>query len=80
MVVFVDRWSLYRGALVSLKWPMKQPTNVTIARWPFNTSGFKTGFTVHTYIALRHTVSNGMHVLLAVCIFLLGVQCSLFLE
>ena len=33
MVVSVDRWSLYRGALVSLRWPMEQPTVVSIDRW-----------------------------------------------
>ena len=33
MVVSVDRWSLYRGALVSLKWPMEQPTVVTTDKW-----------------------------------------------
>ena len=32
-VVSVDRWTLYRGALVSLRWPMEQPTVVTIDRW-----------------------------------------------
>ena len=31
-VVSVDRWSLYRGALVSLKWSMNQPTVVAIDR------------------------------------------------
>ena len=41
IVVSVDRWSLYRGALVELKWTMSQPTVVSIDRWPF-----KTGFTV----------------------------------
>ena len=33
MMVFVNRWSLYRGAVVTLKWPMEQPTVVTIDRW-----------------------------------------------
>ena len=33
MVLFADRWSLHRGALVSLKWPMEQTTVVTIDRW-----------------------------------------------
>ena len=32
-VVSVDRWSLYRGALVSLRWPMEQPTVVSVDRW-----------------------------------------------
>ena len=33
MVVSVDRWSSYRGALVSLRWPMEQSTVVTVDRW-----------------------------------------------
>ena len=32
-VVTIDRWSLYRGAFVSLRWPMEQPTVVTTDRW-----------------------------------------------
>ena len=40
-VVFVDRWSLYRGALVSLRWPMEQPTVVTIDNWSSYTSGLE---------------------------------------
>ena len=28
-MVTVDRWSSYRGALVSLRWPMEQPPVVT---------------------------------------------------
>ena len=32
LVVSVDRWSLYRGVLVSLRWPMNQPTVVTVDR------------------------------------------------
>ena len=32
-VVSVDRWSLYRGALVSLRWPTEQPTVVSVDRW-----------------------------------------------
>ena len=39
LVVFVDRWSLYRGALVSLRWSMEQPTVVSVDRWSFYTSG-----------------------------------------
>ena len=31
-VVSVDRWSLYRGALVSLRWPMEQPTCSGLSR------------------------------------------------
>ena len=31
-VVYVDRWSLYRGALVPLRWPMEKSTEVTIYR------------------------------------------------
>ena len=38
-VVSVDRWSLYRGALVSPRWPMEQPTVVSVDRWSFYTSG-----------------------------------------
>ena len=33
MVVSIDRWSLYRGTLVLLKWPMEQPIVVSIDRW-----------------------------------------------
>ena len=32
-VVSVDRWSLYRGELVSLRWPIEQRTVVTVDRW-----------------------------------------------
>ena len=32
-VVSVDRWSWYRGALVSLKWTVNQPTVDSIDRW-----------------------------------------------
>ena len=39
IVVSVDRWSLYGGALVSLKWPMEQPTVVIIDRWSLCASG-----------------------------------------
>ena len=39
MVVFVDRWSLYRSALESLRWSMEQPTVATIDRWSFYTRG-----------------------------------------
>ena len=38
-VVSIDRWSLYRGALVSLRLSMEQPTVVSIDRWSFCTSG-----------------------------------------
>ena len=38
-VVSVDKWSLYRGALVSLSWPMEQPTVVSVDRWSFYTNG-----------------------------------------
>ena len=37
---FVDRWSLYRSAVVSLRWPMELPAVVTIDRWSLNTRGF----------------------------------------
>ena len=39
IVLFVDRWSLYRGALVTLRWPMEQPTVVSVDWWPFYTGG-----------------------------------------
>ena len=39
LVVSIDRWSLYRGALVSLRWPMEQSTVVSVDRWPFYASG-----------------------------------------
>ena len=29
----VDRWSLYRGVLVSLRWSMDQSTVVSVDRW-----------------------------------------------
>ena len=32
-VVSVDRWSLYRGELVSLGWLMGQPKVVSVDRW-----------------------------------------------
>ena len=32
-VVTIDRWSLYRGALISLRWPMDQSAVVSIDRW-----------------------------------------------
>ena len=32
-VVSIDRWSLYRGTLVSLRWPKEQTTVVSIDRW-----------------------------------------------
>ena len=38
MMVSVDRWSLYRGALVSLKWPMDQHTLLSVDRWSLYTS------------------------------------------
>ena len=33
MVVSIDGWSLYGGALVQLKWTMNQPTVVSIDGW-----------------------------------------------
>ena len=33
IVVSVDRWSLYGGILVQLKWTMNQPAVVSIDRW-----------------------------------------------
>ena len=47
MVTFVDRWSLCRGVLVSLTWPMEQPTVVAIVDiCSFYASDLKTGLTV----------------------------------
>ena len=34
-VVSADKWSLHRGAVVSLRWSMGQPTVVTTDRWSF---------------------------------------------
>ena len=31
-VVSIDKWSLYKGTLVSLRWPMEQATVVSIDR------------------------------------------------
>ena len=39
LVVSVDRWSLYRGASVQLKWTIDQPTVASIDRWFLNASG-----------------------------------------
>ena len=39
IVVSVDRWSLYGGVVVLLKWTMSQPTVVSIDRWSFHASG-----------------------------------------
>ena len=33
IVVSVDRWSMYGGALVQLKWAMHQPTMVSMDMW-----------------------------------------------
>ena len=38
-VVSVDKWSLYRGALISLRCPMEQPTVVSVDRLAFYTNG-----------------------------------------
>ena len=38
-VVSIDRWSLYGGVLVQLKWTMSQPTVVSIDMWSLYTSG-----------------------------------------
>ena len=32
-VVSVDRWSLYGGRVVSLRWSMEQPAVVSVDRW-----------------------------------------------
>ena len=39
IVVSADRWSLYRGASVQLKWTMSQPTVVSTHRWSLYASG-----------------------------------------
>ena len=39
MVVFADKWSLYRGALVALRWSVEQPTVASIGRWSFYANG-----------------------------------------
>ena len=33
IVVSIDRWSLYRGVSVSLRWSTDQPTVATVDRW-----------------------------------------------
>ena len=38
-LVSVDRWSLYGGALIQLKWTIRQSTEVSIDRWSFYASG-----------------------------------------
>ena len=38
-MVSVDRWSLYGGALIQLKWTMSQSTEVPIDRGSFYASG-----------------------------------------
>ena len=39
MAISVDRWSLYEGALLQLKWTIGQPTAVFIDRWSLYASG-----------------------------------------
>ena len=39
VVVSIEVLSLYRGALVQLKWTMNQPTVVSIDRWSLYASG-----------------------------------------
>ena len=53
MVVFVDRWSLYRGSLVSLGCPVRQLTVITVDRWSFYTSHLQDSLRctcIHTYM------------------------------
>ena len=52
IVVSVDRWSLYGGTLIQLKWTIDQLTVASIDRWSLNASGLycKTGSTVPTYV------------------------------
>ena len=38
-VVSIDRWSLSRGLLVSLRWSMDQPTVVSVDRWSLYRGG-----------------------------------------
>ena len=58
-MVSVDRWSLYGGVLVQLKWTMNQPTVV-----------FKTGVIVHV---VRYLRSCDLHLqLTTVCMCKLG--------
>ena len=38
-VVSVDRWSLYGGASVKVKWTINQPAVVSIDRWSLYASG-----------------------------------------
>ena len=63
-VVSVDRWSLYKDALVPLKWPMNQPTVVTVDRWSSYASGLEDQlvlvllWTVYPYVCtvLEYTI------------------------
>ena len=48
-MVSVDRWSLYRGALVRLKGTMSQATVVSIDRWSLYVTDL---FTVCTYVRI----------------------------
>ena len=44
IVTSVDRWSLYRGASVQLKWTMSQPTVVSTHRRSLYASGLQDMF------------------------------------
>ena len=49
-VVTIDRWTLYRGAIVLPELFTDRPTVVTIDRWSFYTSGLSTGLTAQQAI------------------------------
>ena len=52
-MVSEDRWCLYGGALVQLKWTISQPAVVSIVRWTIHVQlqvVFKTNITVRIYV------------------------------
>ena len=53
IMVFVDRWSLCRGAIVLFWWFLDQSTVVSIDRWSFYKSGLYDRF--HCTYACRHS-------------------------
>ena len=53
IVVSVDGWSLYRGALVPLRWPMEHPKVVSIDRWALRQASlYKVIMDMYVHIAL----------------------------
>ena len=56
IVISVDRWSLFRGALVQLNWAMNQSTVASVYRWSLYASGL-TGFPVLNDILFVHSRS-----------------------